>query len=215
MSPAVLPAVLDGATVEKVTEKPVAHEYILLPDKRLNLKIAGGGSAFDIKWLESESDGGVLQKLVGIAKGPLSCTAGCSLAERAQALEAKLVELARDAPPEIAPMLTLCAEQYSAAKLLSGELWRVETTKTNLTLRASGDLVVERIELKAEYFKGKSIIGGFSLRSASVEGRVDEAVVKSLAEQARSKQQVTGHPTAVFGAFNTMLAEFAKSFGEQ
>jgi len=206
LSPAVLEGILgSGFHVDSRTEKPVHHEYILLADPRLSLKLAAGGTAFDVKWLVSSAQDGALQDLAAVGKGKTGCPTDADLPARAAALESAVKAAATAATTEPdASALQLCAKEYTAAKLVAGDLVRVDTAKTNTTLR-SGDVTVERIVFVARYYKGTEFLGERALRSSSVEGQVQEAVVQSLLQQAK---KVHGDKV-VLGAFNAMLSAFA------
>jgi len=140
-----------------------------------------------------------------VGKGKTGCPTDADLPARAAALESAVKAAATAATTEPdASALQLCAKEYTAAKLVAGDLVRVDTAKTNTTLR-SGDVTVERIVFVARYYKGTEFLGERALRSSSVEGQVQEAVVQSLLQQAK---KVHGDKV-VLGAFNAMLSAFA------
>ena len=148
-------------------EKSLIHEYLIFANPHVNLKLAAGGSKYDLKWLAHGENDGASEQWVSCIKGSLDAVGSI------EAVEAGLASALEDA--------TITDDQVVGLKeclrlLRSQEYTRVTTTKTNVT--AKGKPTVEQIDFVATWADGRTA----TLRSLSLEDGYQPAVAASVAE---------------------------------
>lgn len=177
---------------ESTVIKSIVHEYILLPDYRLNLKLAQDGKAYDLKFLTSSEEEGLFEVWEGCAKG--------SLPQKEGATSDQLLHLALETALTSAAPGSKAHEGLSAALVLfrpGGSYPRVKTLKTNVTCKGPS-VTLEQINFEASIASGSTRL----LRSFSVEG---ESIDKDKCRALLATVKAIGGEVFI-GGFPQMLA---------
>ncbi|GAX82895.1 hypothetical protein CEUSTIGMA_g10321.t1 [Chlamydomonas eustigma] len=195
---------------ENTVEKSIVHDYVLLSDTRINLKLTQDGRAFDLKWLLTSKEDGLLEEWVGCAKGPLSKR--FSFEELGIQLQKALESAAPGSPEAEGLKVTTQVFDPTAPQRIA------HTEKTNFTCKGS-KMTLEQINFSVHLVNSTDLVVNSSsavvakgpvlkLRSMSVEGEYDAKAAEKLRLAAHSKHA----DSMVVGGFPKMLNTFLAPF---